>query len=43
MTQNKDNIIYLVCRESLLVTHSNMLWIDYGLTIHVVNTNAESY
>jgi hypothetical protein len=38
----KDNFIYLVCRECLIVTHSNMLWIDYGLTIHIVNTNAES-
>jgi hypothetical protein len=35
--KNRDNLIYLVCRESLLATHSNMLWIDYGLTIHIVN------
>jgi hypothetical protein len=34
---HKNNLIYLVCRESLLGTHSNMLWIDYGLTIHIVN------
>jgi hypothetical protein len=35
--------MYPVCRESLVVTHSNMLWIDYGLTIHIVNTNANIF
>lgn len=30
MTWNEENLIYLVCSESPLLTPLNMLWIDSG-------------
>jgi len=37
--EKKGNIIFLVCHKSFFVeAPCNTWWIDYGSTIHIVNT-----